>query len=851
MYDKMFKDVVKNAPFGYAYHEIILDEQGKCVDFVYLDANEAFEKMTGLEMDKVIGKPASEVVPAIKKDTFDWLQFYEDVCLKGEQKEIVELSPYLGRWYKINAFSPEENRFVAYFYEMTEEMQLIERLQEQKKKISDLVFQQRMIDDTTHDAMFMAEYKQGEYYYISTNKAHAELTGYKQEDVAGRTPTSILGEEMAATVVRGYDECVLHKGKVVYEDTLDFPTGRKTFKTNLVPIMEDGEVRYIIGSRQDITEQRRVEREKNELFERLQTMYTGHLAVMLNINPFTGKIVDANPAACEFYGYDMNELLTMNIQDINMLENNDIATFRKEVVNGEKNYFIFPHRMKNGEIRLVDVYSSMIINKGRKELYSIIFDATEREVYKEQLFAEKELLRTTFLSIGDGVITTDAEGCIKMMNAVAEEITGWHISEVKGKPFSQVFKLISEVTGEAIEDPVAKVLRSGKTIGLANHTALINKYDMEIPIADSAAPIRNNEDIITGVVMVFRDVTVEKAHEEQIMYLSYHDALTGLYNRRYLDEKQSSLDVEENLPIAVIMGDVNGLKLTNDIFGHEVGDRLLIKAANVLKACSREGDLVARWGGDEFIIVLPNADCHVADEMVKKIRKMCAEDNEDNLNLSIALGWAAKTDTDLDMQKLYKDAEEFMYQVKLTEGKSYRKNSIDSLMTTLYEKSEETEEHTQRLRTHCLAMGKEMKLSARKMGELELLAKLHDIGKVAISENVLNKRGPLTDAEWIEMKKHPEIGFRITQNIAELSMVTEYILYHHERWDGMGYPRGLKGDHIPLLSRILAVADAYDAMTNDRVYRKGMPKEKAIEEIKRNAGIQFDPEMVELFLKVV
>jgi HD-GYP domain-containing protein (c-di-GMP phosphodiesterase class II) len=134
-----------------------------------------------------------------------------------------------------------------------------------------------------------------------------------------------------------------------------------------------------------------------------------------------------------------------------------------------------------------------------------------------------------------------------------------------------------------------------------------------------------------------------------------------------------------------------------------------------------------------------------------------------------------------------------------------------------------------------------MKLSAKELDGLSLLAVLHDIGKVGIRESVLQKPGPLTPEEWEEMKKHPEIGYRITQNIPELAAVAEYILYHHERWDGKGYPRGLKGEEIPLLCRILAVADAYDAMTSDRTYRKAMSREEAIAEIKRNAGTQFDP----------
>ena len=348
--------------------------------------------------------------------------------------------------------------------------------------------------------------------------------------------------------------------------------------------------------------------------------------------------------------------------------------------------------------------------------------------------------------------------------------------------------------------------------------------------------------------MVFRDVSRDKEQQRQILYLSYHDPLTGLYNRRFLEEQMRLVDTERQLPLSIIMGDVNGLKITNDVFGHAEGDRLLQKVAETLRDICRREDVIARWGGDEFLILLPRTTQAVAEEVIERAKQAFREKSEGTLQLSVSLGCSSKTKEEEDLQLTLRQAEEWMYHQKLLEGSSYRNAVISTLLATLYEKSMETEAHAERLKDYCQAVGKALKMTGEEMNELALLAVLHDIGKVGIPEAILQKPGPLTPPEWTEMRRHSEIGYRIAQSAPELSVVAEYILSHHERWDGEGYPRKLKGEEIPLFCRILAVADAYDAMTNDRVYRKALPREDALAELNKNAGTQFDPVVVELFV---
>lgn len=476
-------------------------------------------------------------------------------------------------------------------------------------------------------------------------------------------------------------------------------------------------------------------------------------------------------------------------------------------------------------------------------------DVTKLKQIEAGLLAEREKLRVTLYSIGDGVITTDKQGKVEMLNKVAEDLTGWEQEEAKDKSLTEVFDIYNENTGLPCENPVEMVLESGKIVGLANHTALKAKNGKVRSIADSAAPIKNHLGQIQGVVLVFRDVTETKEKEEKIKFLSYRDSLTGLYNRAYFEEEVKKMDTERQFPLTIIMGDLDGLKLINDVFGHQEGDQALIKVGEIFKDSCREEDVVARWGGDEFIVLLPKTTEETGQKICDRIKEVCCDKKMAiGTTLSISLGCASKTDKGEKWQEVLKKAEENMYQSKLLGEKSYRSSILSSIKNALFEKSCETKEHGERLGRFCREIGKTIGLPAYKLDELEVLAMLHDIGKIAINDHILQKPCGLTEEEWLVVKKHPEIGYRIAQAIPDLINIADYILAHHERWDGKGYPRGLAGEEIPPLARVLAVADAYDAMTQDRPYRKAISTFEAKEELRRNAGTQFDPEVVDIFL---
>lgn len=480
--------------------------------------------------------------------------------------------------------------------------------------------------------------------------------------------------------------------------------------------------------------------------------------------------------------------------------------------------------------------------------------------HKLQLWEEKAAGNTLQPPALPGGVKTAAPLNQATLNAMPDTIfrtaEDGTILEFSGKPIAQRLRRQGEMLGRNVKDVLQpqvaeqmlhfmqEALRTGVMQSFeyqTTETPLIQYREMCIVATESRE-----------FLAIVRDITDRKTREEELHQVSLHDPLTNLFNRAYFHKIVHQLKDEQENSLGILVCDIDGLKLVNDTFGHQEGDTLLAAAADVISRSIKSTDTAARIGGDEFVIIMPNCTEDMLQATSRKIEDGVTAYNaaKPQSVLSISLGVALDPTGSCNMLDLFKIADDRMYLEKLQRSRSTRSALIQTLKQALEKRDFINEGHGERMQTLVQTLAKAMGVPEHQLPAIRLFAQFHDIGKVGIPDQILFKPGPLTPEEMKIVRSHSEVGYRIAQSSPDLSHLADWILKHHEWWNGQGYPLGLAGDNIPLECRILTLADAYDAMTSDRPYRQAMSHEEAIIKLKKEARGQFDPYLIDMFVEL-
>lgn len=370
----------------------------------------------------------------------------------------------------------------------------------------------------------------------------------------------------------------------------------------------------------------------------------------------------------------------------------------------------------------------------------------------------------------------------------------------------------------------------------ANELKIANK---ELAYQKKEKQDRASELIIIKKTLIDQEVKIEN--------LNYRNELPGLYNRQYFLDAIRDYDNENNLPISIIMGDINGLAIIDNSLGHSVVENVQSKLNTILKKVARKADVIIGFSNGEFSLILPKTSYSESIKIIQKLRSLSDEEKTSPFKISISCGSSTKTKIDEELNEIIEIAVEKLENDRHIVSPIFESHTIDLIMEILFEKNNREMLHSTRVSEICKKIAIRLNFDQGVVDRIRITGMLHDIGKIGIDERILNKTEKLSDEDRETIRKHPEIGYRILSASNDFMIHAEDVLQHHERIDGKGYPKGIEGSEISIVAKIIAIADTFDAITSDRPYRKALSKHEAIFEIKRCSGSQFDSEIVKVF----
>jgi len=726
---------------------------------------------------------------------------------------------------------------------------------------------------------------------LDINSRFIQLFGYSKKELLGKNidqgiihPEEVLndGKKMTYQAAKGPVRMESIRKR---KDGTQFPV-----LISASPLKIGSETQRIICLYQNITEQKKVEQEIRQNQEKFVSLFKSNPLAAL-YQDSNGNILDINPRFTELFGYALENIQGKNIDEINFYppdKAKEGEALTKKTKNLRLTKFETIRRKQNGTDIPVQISTSQVrINKKVNGVIALYQDISERKQNEKLNLVLYNISRAANSKVSLAELYTiihrelnlviDARNFyISLVNENKVQLDFVYFCDEKEKQFfPKYLPYRKTLTGYLIEQGQSLLLDYQSICALLDEGKVKNPGEMTETMSWLSVPLKIEGKVIGAMTVqnyidpfcysekdiklmeiVADQVTtaiVRKQSEEKITYISFHDSLTGLYNRAYFEEELKRMNHPRYYPLNVVMIDINGLKAVNDAFGHQQGDQLLKNLSELLKSTSRKGDILTRLGGDEFAMILPNTAPSETEAFCQRLNVNCqqAQFKPAYLKPNISIGYATQNGSLINSEELIREADHKMYQNKLFNSRSRKKHLLNAFLSILTERDFHTGDNLHNMEELSMMMGKKIHLSHYDLNRIKLLALMHDIGKIGISDHILFKSEQLTPKEWEKMKDHCQIGYRITKNIPDFASICKEILFHHERWNGTGYPVGLKGNEIPLLSRIISIIDAYDTMQSKRPYKKAMNQKDALKEINKNSGTQFDPNLVPIFLEVI
>lgn len=709
-----------------------------------------------------------------------------------------------------------------------------------------------MIVENTQDALFVVMKKDNEFVYVEANYQARKDVGYDSQSINGLNPEQLLGEKIGKYVSDKFNEAYTRFQLITFEIEIPSKQIINYFQVKIMPVNYQQKI-YLVCSSRNITQLKATEKKLKEAELRLnQTMQQAQIGLW-EYN-FHERKLTMSAQGLMIIGYSEAQFDTLMPSTFDSLIHPEDRT---KILGGLEEVLNDRSRMLDETIRLKrfdDTYQWVMLRAHLSEksmddqptvLSGVIVDVQKNREVEERLIESEEKYRNLATNMSDVVWTCDLDFNITYISPSIESLTGYTDKEYVQLELSECFSedslefIVQLRQSELINEEDESQDRNRSVVLEVQH---LNKKKEPIWTQINATFLRDENHVPIGILGVTRDISVQKKAQDEITYLSYHDQLTGIYNLRYFKEALSKLSAQKQFPLAIVMMDVNGLKLANDAFGHEVGDHLLIAVSNLISKVIRQGDIFARIGGDEFAILLPNCPTTVVSRLIERIHQLMVDKEVSNIPISISMGYAIVEEVS-EVNEVMRIAEENMYRQKLIDAQTIRKRLLTRIEQALFKDYPHEQVHAIQVSYLSVKIAELFDSSFEFVQTMKVAGYFHDIGKISISKECL-KKDRLSQADWLEIQRHSETGYRILTSINEYSFIAQIILEHHERLDGKGYPKGLIAKDICFGARILAVANAIDAMSTKRWYSIEHTKEEIVVELTKGMNTQFDADIV-------